>query len=136
MTPIKIIRPFENCTYDKIGPERLGRLRGLGFMRIVVHRGVEAVLSNTIYIFCTLTKPKDPKKWHLDIDFRPDAAQCEVCIPKRGVAFNTDICLPNGRPFGKYSSADNVLWLPDITHRDSMDLLDAVIKVLEEEKHK
>jgi len=118
---VKIIREHEGCTKENLEAVLPSLERDMGVKRIIVHRGVDRIMSNTAYIFCNAcegTKISAPEtvRFTVKLPFPLTLAQTEYyALPKgstgalRFVSWEESIV-------GYWNETQNVLWVSDITH--------------------
>lgn len=118
---VEIIQNFEGCTGQNLA-KVLPTMKKLGFERIVVHREVEKLVDNSIYIFCdpvsnVCSFPTEEAVEHrIRIPFELAAIQCEYSkLPKNPTGV-IELGSFDGSLVGYYNSKNNILYISDITH--------------------
>lgn len=110
---------YEGCTRATLG-DVAQKLEKAGFERIVVHREISAICSNTVYIFCFFQEEKRGRAFVETVNFATmplySDDEFEFEPPRWGHNWTHKLIVGH-RLLGYYNNLSNVLWLSDITHR-------------------
>lgn len=140
--PVKIYQEQEGCTYDNLAV-LLPRIEALGFKQIIVHKTVNTLIPNTIYICPDINKASFTKDENTVISIRIPMqltyVQSEYYPPanskgKRGAIEFESI---SGEIIGHYHEGSNSLSICDATHvkgKNGVESFAPFIEVIEKFK--
>lgn len=134
--PVKIYQEQEGCTYDNLATV-LPRIEALGFKQIVVHKRINTLVPNSIYICAEINgskfmKDEDTTKI-IKIPVHLSYVQSEYYPPenddgKRGTLQFESL---SGEVVGYYNKVLNSLSICDATHQDGKEGVDGLVPFIE-----